>query len=226
MSEEKKYIKYIGKLDNNKYDGRGFLYGENGKIEYNGYFRDGKKNGFGREYIYSELEYIGFFKNDLYSGYGTLYFNNKKRYEGKFKNGKYYWIGIEYLENGKKRTKMKFSIGEPSIKCYGILYGENNEEVYSGLLKNGIPEKAKNVSIYDKNELLIYKGDFLDFKYYGYGELYDKSNSYLLYKGNFKLGIYDGKGILYEYGKIKYGGEFKNGVYNGYGKLYGNYAII
>ena len=97
--------------------------------------------------------YIGYFKDNYYNGKGVLYSNKQIKYEGDFHNGKYYGIGIEYKKNGKR--KMKFRYGKPEKECYGILYDNNNNEIYKGLLKEQKPENAKSASIYD-NECKIY----------------------------------------------------------------------
>ena len=103
-------------MKNNEYDGRGILYryyysnnDEDKNIEYNGYFKKGKYEGFGKKYegwYEHNLIYIGFFINNEYNGKGTLYSEDgNKKYEGYFKNGKYNGIGIEYYKNALKEEK-------------------------------------------------------------------------------------------------------------------------
>ena len=43
--EEKKNKKYIGKIINNEYEGRGILYEKSGEVKYNGYFKKGEFEG-------------------------------------------------------------------------------------------------------------------------------------------------------------------------------------
>ena len=81
--------KYIGGTINNKYNGRGILYDSAGNLKYDGYFKDGSFEGFGRKYSFNKLEYEGFFKNNNYDGKGILYKNGIKKYEGYFRDGKY-----------------------------------------------------------------------------------------------------------------------------------------
>jgi len=50
--------KYLGNKINNKYEGRGILYGKDDKIIFNGYFKDGKYEGFGRLYDNDSKELI------------------------------------------------------------------------------------------------------------------------------------------------------------------------
>ena len=237
---------YTGNIVNDKYEERGILYDDSGKIKYNGYFKEGEYDGFGQLYNNDELIYEGFFINNNYNGKGNLYKNGKIIYEGHFKNGVYEGIGIEYLSNGKRKRKSKFSKGKILNECQGVLYGENEEEIYKGILKNGIPEEGKDLIIYDEYDYIIYKGDFSSFKYNGNGILFYEKSYNKFCEGNFKDGIfiygisYDPEGqILYKgdfknnfpkegqniqqyelNGYLKYEGDFLNFNYQGYGKLY------
>ena len=107
----KKIKKYTGNLINGKYHGRGILYDEDsGKIKYDGYFKEGFYNGFGKEYnSFGRMVYIGFFSNNKYNGKGTFYYYpDKKQYEGNFFNGHYHGIGIEYLYNENRKRKLVY----------------------------------------------------------------------------------------------------------------------
>ena len=216
--------KYIGETINNKYNGRGILYDSAGNLKYNGYFKDGSFEGFGRKYNLNKLEYEGFFKNNNYNGKGILYKNGIKKYEGYFSYGKYDGIGIEYLSHGEtKKRKTLFFNGRIS-SGYGILYYNNNEQ-YRGFLKDGKPKMGKNITIYgendnDNNDNIIYIGDFYNFKYNGKGILYYKNSNQKLYEGYFIDDKYV-NGILYNIdGSKKYDGYFKDDNYHGNGILY------
>ena len=65
--EKKMKLKYMGQLKDNKYNGRGILYDE---YTYDGYFKDGIKNGYFRIYKNNskKLIYQGFLKGDQYHG--------------------------------------------------------------------------------------------------------------------------------------------------------------
>ena len=247
--KEKKQKKYIGKIINNIYKGRGILYDISGKVIYNGHFKNGKYFGFGKLYDLNsndeKLEYEGFFNYNEFNGKGILYKNGKKKFEGHFASGKYNGIGIEYLSNGKKRRKMKYEKGQALKECYGSLYDDKNTEIYTGILKNGIPEKAKSIPIYI-DEYLLYIGDIDSFKYQGEGTLYFEKKDKVFFKGQFHQGEFE-NGLLYDpYGNLIYEGSFMNGIpkegrniklyrvnanlkyegdifnykYDGYGKLY------
>ena len=103
--EEHKYKKYKGKIKNGKYHDRGILY-DYGKIEYNGFFRNGKKEGFG-QYFHSDYSLIGFFTNDQFIN-GIIKYKNIKKFECILKNDKESFIGIEFLENGNIKRKMEY----------------------------------------------------------------------------------------------------------------------
>ena len=227
---DNKEIKYKGNILNNLYDGRGILYDEYGDIKYNGYFKNGKYDGFGKEkrWFYS---YEGFFINGEYNGKGIIYKEDKEKkkiYEGNFLNGEYDGVGIEYYENGNTKRKAIYSKGKICKECYGILYNENGDEIYKGKLHDGKPKEGKGISIhkhnyfyyFSYNDDLIYKGDFLDFKYNGNGILYYEKKNKIKFEGLFKDDLYV-KGILYdEDGYKKYEGEFINNIYEGEGILF------
>ena len=237
---------YIGKKKNDEYEGRGILYDISGNIKYNGFFKNGKYNGFGKLYNSNILIYVGFFNDGYKQGKGTEYINGNKKYEGKFYEGEKNGIFIEYLSNKNRRRKIKYVKGKVSSKCYGTLYDEYNKNIYTGILIDGIPDKAESVIIYDDLDYIIYKGDFLHFNYHNKGTLYFRKSDKIFYSGEFNNGkfingilyglnnekIYEGefndnipkegKGIkLYNLnGNLEYDGDIANSKYNGYGKLY------
>ena len=93
------------------------------------------------------------------------------------------------------------------------------EERYAGELLNGL-RHGKGTVYYKKNGKIKYKGDFVNGKYEGFGELYDE-NGTLQCKGNFKNGKCEEDIKLYYYnGIINYEGQFVNGLKHGKGKKY------
>ena len=245
--DDKKIKKYEGKIRYGDYEGRGILYDKSGEIIYNGYFVKGKYEGYGRKFHNKELIYEGYFKNDYKYGRGTLYYNNNKKYEGYFERGGYEGIGIEYFKNGKRI--MEYKKGEPEKQCYGILYDNNNNQIYEGLLIDQRPKNTKNATIlytgrYDNRR--AYVGDFFNYKYHGNGILYYEYEEKIYFKGIFCMEQYK-SGILYDPegkeiyngefinnypkegkniriysldGNLEYEGDFLNGLYDGKGKLY------
>ena len=104
---------YVGQWNNNDREGRGLLI-ENEEL-YEGYFKQGKKNGYGRHIDSTGTIYQGDFVNNKKTGRGKLIMirpsssNNDsvdltKYYwhKGYFKNGKAKGSGVRIYEYGKK----------------------------------------------------------------------------------------------------------------------------
>ena len=103
--EQKMKLKYMGQLKDKKYNGRGILYS---KYTYDGYFKEGKKDGYFRVYHNNSkiLIYQGFFKDDKFEGKGILYDDSlailvimvleQNILEKEFQKGKWY-IMMEFL---------------------------------------------------------------------------------------------------------------------------------
>ena len=91
--EEKRKLKYMGQLSEEKYEGRGILYSD---YTLDGYFKDGLMNGYFRVYKNNskDLIYEGFYLNNQYHGKGILYNGRgKKVFDGCFKFGKNMVLG-------------------------------------------------------------------------------------------------------------------------------------
>ena len=164
--EQKMKLKYMGQLKDKKYNGRGILYS---KYTYDGYFKEGKKDGYFR-----------------------VYHNNSgnKIFEGNFSNSSCYGIGIEYFGKGISKRKMVYNNGIPLNECFGELYDEKSNLIYQGLLKNLKPEKGKNITIYDEKRYLIYSGDISNFEYDGKGILYYTKSNQIYFDGIFDMGLF------------------------------------
>ena len=248
--EEKKNKKYIGKIINNEYEGRGILYEKSGEVKYNGYFKKGEFEGYGRIYKEGELIYEGYFIKSEYSGKGILYNDNaKKKYDGYFINGKFDGVGIIYQST--RKIKMTFRQGKPIDESFSILYDKNDNVIFEGLIYEKNPENAKNVAIYSYPNYSLYIhikyiGDLNKSKYDGKGILYYNSSESIYFKGifnngDFKNGVsYDPKGkeiyigdfinnkpkegkdieVYNLYKNLEYKGDLVNGTKEGYGTIY------
>ena len=74
ISFDKNNNKYRGNIINGLFDGRGILYDKyDNSIIYNGYFKKGKQDNFGKLYRNGNLIYEGFFSEGKYNGKGILY---------------------------------------------------------------------------------------------------------------------------------------------------------
>ena len=193
---------FLGQFKNNKRNGKGTLYYSNHEIKYEGNFVDDKFEGRGKMFFENGEYYIGEFKDNKMHGKGKLYYKNKKiKYKGIFTNGKY--------EKNYKSIILYFLIAIIiliiSIVAFYIYSNENKNEnnqkiilndsnYYIGEIKNGKPNgKGK---VYNKNNVLIYEGDFINGIKEGIGNMNLGDDKY--YYGYFKNGKFNGKGILYK----------------------------
>ena len=153
--------------------GRGILREYNGNI-YQGYFSNGKKNGFGIIFYFNNISiFRGKFENDNLK-FGTLSFPNGKFYRGNFVDNKYNGYGMlyggNYIYEGQFKNGKKFGYGVYKTKD-GIYEGEfqedtyygfgkwswNNGDSYFGFWQNGVPFGFGNLSMSNGK---VYSGDF------------------------------------------------------------------
>ena len=91
--------KYKGQLKDDKRDGKGIMYYDNGD-RYEGDWKNDKKEGKGIYYYNGGDRYEGDWKNNKYEGKGIYYYNDGDRYEGDWKNDKKDGKGIYYYNDG------------------------------------------------------------------------------------------------------------------------------
>ena len=95
---------YIGETKNNKKDGKGIKnFKQNDELlrkKYEGDWKNDKMEGRGMLYLNNGNKYEGHFNNDLKEGKGIYYFNNGDRYEGDWKNNDKEGKGIFHYNNG------------------------------------------------------------------------------------------------------------------------------
>jgi hypothetical protein len=243
---------YIGELENKKPNGIGILYNYDYEknIDYIGYFKNGKYEGYGRKYDnYKRIHYLGYFSDNIYNGFGFLFDNLYIKYIGYFSEGQYnnygklfsnYSQNVLYqgfFEKGNRRGKGIIFYEKDFIyikglfndkKINGILYDPDGNELYKGEFINERPKKGKNIKIYELNGEIKYEGDFLDGEYNGYGKLYEKDKltkcAMIKYNGQFNKGIYHGLGKLYVDNYLGYylyyDGNFNNNDFDGKGILF------
>ena len=128
---------YLGEADQNLPQGRGcFIYNESilGKtINWVGYFDKGQKGNFGR--IFNEegrLIYEGEYKDGLRNGKGTYYYNGGCKYVGEFVNGNIEGNGVFYWEDG---TRWEGPFKNNLMNGEGKYY--NKDESFSCTYKDG-----------------------------------------------------------------------------------------
>ena len=95
---------FEGEYKNGKREGYGKEYYEAGYLEFEGEYKNGKRNGKGKEYyIFTEaLRFEGEYVNGERHGKGKEYYEtlNKLMFEGEYKNGKRNGLGKEYELKG------------------------------------------------------------------------------------------------------------------------------
>lgn len=210
---QSKKPKEVQKIEGEWKNGRlvkGKVFDENGKLIYQGQFKNGLYHGKGALYKHDpkfidlDEKYIGEFKNGTQTGKGEKYIyfgkNDFEKTEGQFKNGELNGMGKIYFD-GEKTS------------------GKNVSQ--EGNFKNGkLNGFGKKYFLFDNGKTKISEeGSFKNGHLNGKGTRYDKYGNY--YKGSFKLGREDGKGIEYfPNGKKQYEGTYKKGRKNGIMKMY------
>ncbi len=96
-------------------------YHKNGQLEYEGNFKDGKREGLWK-YYYStgQLEWEGNFKDGKEEGLFKIYYENGQlMMEGNYKDGKREGLSKEYYKNGQLKWEGNFKDEELiSKKCW------------------------------------------------------------------------------------------------------------
>ena len=102
--------KYVGSYVNDKKQGQGTYYWADGD-KYVGSFVNGKMQGQGTYYYNNGDKYVGSYVNDKKQGQGTYYHNNGNRYEGEWKEGKKHGQGTYYNKSNNTITKQIWNNG-------------------------------------------------------------------------------------------------------------------
>ena len=114
---------------------------------FEGEYKNGKKNGKGKEFYKSHEIY----ENEYSLGEKE---GSKLIYEGEYLNGKHHGKGKEYYDNGKLKFEGEFLNGK---KWNGIIYNKYNFN-YKFEIKNG----NGNVKEYDYEGNLLFEGEYIN----------------------------------------------------------------
>ena len=227
------YLQYEAQYSNGKRNGKGKKYDHNGKLIFEGEYKNDKKwNGKGydasKNIVYELIKGNG--KVIKYNNFGRLFFEGE--YLNGEKNGKGIKYGIEYkfegeYLNGKRNGKGKEYYNNGQLKFEGGYLddkrnGKGKEFDYNGQLKfEGI--YLYNFKLSGKEYIkgkLEYEGDYLyGNKFNGKGYDEDGNKIYELNNGNGKVKEYD------DDGKLKFEGKYLNGK-KSRGKEYNDKGII
>jgi hypothetical protein len=219
----------------------GTIYTENEKMIHHGLFQNYKGLFSHYENLISKKLYTGYWKNGKKDGYGVLKEYGQMLFEGNWKNGKMHGRGKIYddgdlLYDGELKENQRDGLGN--------LFNFRGELIYEGEWKND----KRNGYGREDDYLYIYKGQWKDDKKEGYGILFryshDSGNVDKLYSGMWKDNDWYGEGVnfweygiisregcfgknqkefgrdYYETGHLKYEGEYENSVFHGSGRLF------
>ena len=211
---------YEGEFKNGERNGKGKEYDKNGKLKFEGEYLNGKRNGKGKEYntgIKFKL------KNNKDKNKDIKELEEIKDdillFEGEYLNGKRNGKGKEYDDEGKIKFEGEYLNGERNGR--GKEYNKG-ELLFEGEYLNG--ERNGKGKLYG-NTKLIFEGEFRnDKKWIG------KLENYNVF-GHLKETIYFNHGKTYiknidSSHEIIYKGEYLNGIRNGKGKEYKNKELI
>ncbi len=188
---------YKGPLENNKPNGEGQIFREDGSLLIANFVRGKAQGNVG--YIFNDGSvYKGNVKDNITSGEGTFQ-NDQLYYDGNFEHN---------APDGRGTLKFQESFSPPG----GISKLSFTGEMDNGQFKNGELEWV------EQGETYFYKGEFdIEGKFSGKGKLTTKEGTY---EGEFLQGKKHGFG-RFEYGNgILYVGDYNNGVREGSGILY------
>ncbi|MAO07620.1 MAG: hypothetical protein CL596_02785 [Alteromonas sp.] len=189
---------------------------------YDGFWKNGKKDGYGM-YKWDGLgKYIGNWENDTMNGYGVYIADNNDNIIGEYKNGQLNGLGITvtgntwdqgYFTNGNITTHYDFYSTGKETGCtagdcenkYGRFKWSNGDS-FTGFFKNGkLYMGTYTFASGDK-----YSGMFnSNNQFHGTGRFFFADDSY--YGGNWVNGQYEGRGYFHDKELKQKIGEWSNG---------------
>ena len=248
ITYENGQVMYKGDVKKNSfghdiYDGFGTVYDRQGNVMYSGHWLEHAKHGDGEMYVNGRLQFKGTFKKGKKEGFGRTYFDDGSlQYEGEFVNDQYSGEGVLHYpatflaEHADVRAKYEYN-SRPFYRGYflqgmkkgqGVQYYPSGALQYEGeFLWNELSGLVKEY--YDATEApastLRYEGYYFDSKRHGTGKLYDVDGS-VIYEGAFRDGAMTGRGSYYEQGVLVYTGDVVDGVRHGRGEAYRDGKVI
>jgi hypothetical protein len=190
---------------------------------YDGFWTNGKKQGYGLYKWDGIGKYIGNWENDTMSGYGAYIADNDDNVVGEYRNGKlngrgytvvgdtwsYGWFTDGNLTDTYSYYKNDVSVGCTSGDCqnkYGY-YVYSNGDYFAGFFKNG----KKYLGTYTFADGNKYSGMFnTDEQYHGTGRFFFVSGAY--YGGEWRNGKYHGRGYYHNSDLVSQIGEWSDGT--------------
>ncbi|MAO07621.1 MAG: hypothetical protein CL596_02790 [Alteromonas sp.] len=191
---------------------------------YEGFWKNGVREGYGFFHWTDAGNYIGFWQNDQLHGYGC-YLGKKKNLIGEYRNGMMNGVGYTHeLENDKwVRAVFKNYLPETEYTFYdnkvatGCVAGDcqnaygrykwSNGDSFTGFFRNG----KMYMGTYSFSSGDKYEGMFnTNNQFHGQGRFFFKDNSY--YGGEWQNGVQEGLGYFHDSGGLnKKIGQWSNG---------------
>lgn len=176
---------------------------------YDGFWRNGQKNGYGLYKWPGTGKYIGSWVNDQMSGYGVYIADNNDNIIGNYENGELNGLGVTVtgdkweqgvFSNGSLVTPYDFISNSSDSGCTAgdcqNLYGRfkwSNGDSFTGFFKNG----KMHMGTYTFASGDKYSGQFNSAnQFHGMGRFFFKDGAY--YGGNWSNGKYDGRGYYHD----------------------------
>ncbi|MEZ4858556.1 MAG: hypothetical protein R2781_07070 [Flavobacteriaceae bacterium] len=196
---------------------------EYGNGYYDGFWKNGKKDGYGLYKWDGIGKYIGNWSNDTMNGYGVYIADNNDNIIGEYQNGQLNGLGVTVtgdvwdqgiFSNGNITTHYDFYTTNSETGCTAgdcqNKYGQfkwSNGDVFTGFFKNGkLYMGTYSFASGDK-----YSGMFNnDNQFHGMGRFFFADNAY--YGGQWMNGQYHGKGYYHDKDLVQKIGEWSNGT--------------
>ena len=173
--ENRKILVYDGEFKDDKRNGYGKEY-KLGELIFEGQFLNGERwEGYGKEinnkFNEDKVDFEGEYKRGKRNGKGKEYFNNNAldlfrikdfnentiKFEGNYLDGEREGEGIEYFKNGKVSFKGEYTKGK---KKNGKGFNIKGEVVYE--IKDG----EGNIKIFNMMDKLLYEGEYKNYQYW------------------------------------------------------------
>ena len=151
ISEQNKNSKVCPKSKNITWDNCfGIDVSEKGKYE--GFFKNGKKDGLGIYTFTNGQKYVGEFKKGIFDGLGTYTFTNGQKYVGEIKNNVIEGLGTKYYADGRIE---KGEYKNYELNGFGITYTADGTVDKLGIWKDGNFQVAENSKMSGNQNLTV-----------------------------------------------------------------------
>ena len=126
--------------------------------KYFGDFKDNKREGKGTMYYNNGDKYEGFWENDRMEGKGTMYYNNGDIYEGEWEKDIMNGRGIYFYHNNIEFDKYEGEFNNGDMEGDGTLYYTNGDIFVGYFFKNNKIGEGK--MYYNNGD--IYEGNYIN----------------------------------------------------------------